>query len=897
MNRQLIKKYIDMQPEKVVVNLDLKGEKIKYEGIVQEREIVEITGDEEMTRAFLLTRLVNELGYSKEKIEIEHKYTAGRSPKLNPRIDIIVRDKVGNAFMFIEVKSPSEYATIDKDKAIDEQLYKVAALEKASGKLVKYLILYTTSENNSEVKDECMIIDMEKYATYNEFDAGRDVTNEIPSYYGKAQHKPYIKDSDKDLETDFTSEMINQLQTDLHNVLWGGGGTDDNEVFSSLTNLILAKIQDEDTTDSGDTYRFQSLTFEKEGDEEFETNEQLFERINKLYREALKAKLYILDEEELAKSYVIDTKKFSLSKLKYAVQKMEGLSFVDGKNSLSGKDILGDFFEGIIRNGFKQSKGQFFTHINIVRFMLWAIQADRLAISRIKNDREIPYMIDPSAGSGTFLIEYMKFITENMKYRFRSELGSTRAVRDKIESDWFYPDNRENKWAQTYIYASESNFNLGTATKVNMILHGDGSTNIFVKDGLLPFSYYEKETAPNVMHDSTEEPLYYGKDINGNFDLILTNPPFSVELDNDTKKSIKRSFVFGDKKNSENLFIERWYQLLRENGRLAAVLPESVFDTTENKYIRLFLYKYFKIKAVISLPQLSFEPYTTTKTSLLFAQKKTDDEVKKWNDTWREISKEYTKLKTRIENLMAVHDGLKEKKKLPSIKDMTASDERNAIVRMLKCYITEKDSALSTDELIDKYRKELEDLCSIDKDTVDSFGYVNTWWVLGEISQKNNYDVFMAEVENVGYKRTKRGEKEMPNELFELEYAPHKLQVEHIENDYKEAIESIEAAILTETVKKSKEKKSDKVTRIEEKIEELYEKKSVLERELLEVRAFIEKYYSAGELKSEYIERTDSVLISEFKTGRLQKYRSNAVALHNCTYNTVLDYMRDIDWE
>ena len=97
------------------------------------------------------------------------------------------------------------------------------------------------------------------------------------------------------------------------------------------------------------------MTFAKDGDEEFETNEQLFERINALYRRALKSKLYILDENELQKSYVIDSKKFSLSKLKYAVQRMEGLSFVDGKNSLSGKDILGDFFEGIIRNGFKQS--------------------------------------------------------------------------------------------------------------------------------------------------------------------------------------------------------------------------------------------------------------------------------------------------------------------------------------------------------------------------------------------------------------------------------------------------------------------------------------------------------------------------------------------------------------
>lgn len=897
MRRELIKNYIDSQPTKVVSSIDLMENKISYSGINQKRIINEITGDEEMSRAFILTRLVNELGYSADRIEIEHEYTAGRPHTITSRIDIIVRDAKGNAFLFIEVKSPDEYNSIDKDKTIEEQLYKISFMENAEGHKVKYLVLYTTSETGSKVSDECMIIDTETYPTFADWEAERNCTNYLPARYGKAQRKPYIKDSDNDLETNFTSEMLNQLQADLHNVLWGGGGTDDNEVFASLTNLILAKIHDEDTTESGEAYKFQSLTFEKAGDEEFETNEQLFERINKLYRDALKVKLYILDEEELAKSYVVDTKKFSLSKLKYAVQKLEGLSFVDGKNSLSGKDILGDFFEGIIRNGFKQSKGQFFTHINIVRFMLWAIQADRLAISRIKKDKELPYMIDPSAGSGTFLIEYMKFITENMKYRFRNELGSARAVKDKIESDWFYPDHRENKWAQTYIYASESNFNLGTATKVNMILHGDGSTNIFVKDGLLPFTYYEKETAPNVMHDSTDEPLYYDKAINGNFDLILTNPPFSVELDNDTKKSIKKSFVFGEKKNSENLFIERWYQLLRENGRLAAVLPESVFDTTENKYIRLFLFKYFKIKAVVSLPQLAFEPYTSTKTSLLFAQKKTSVEVEEWNKAWAEASKEYSKLKTRTENLIAVHDGLKEKEKLPSIKDITAEEERAIIARMLKSYITEKDSALTASELIDKYRSELADLCSIDKDTVDSFGHVNTWWVFGEVAQKFNYNIFMAEVDNIGYKRTKRGEKEMPNELFELEYAPLHLDVSLVESDYKSAINAVASAITTETAKKTKEKKADKIAQIEKKIGELTEQKTALEAELVEVKAFIDKYYDSGVLKPEYLERTDEVLISEFKTGRLQKYRSEAVALHRSTYNTVLDYMRKIDWE
>ncbi len=771
MDRKLIENYISSFDRNVVSVLDLDKCKIEYSGIKAGRDIRDITGDEEMSRAFLLTRLVNELGYPADRIEIETEYTAGRPHTITSRIDVVVRDSKGDAFLFIECKSPDAYSSEDKDQLIKEQLYKVAGMEKNEGHKVKYLVLYTTNDTKGSVYDECIIIDTDKYPSFSDWENGRNSTNTLPARYGKAQKTPYVKASSKDLETDFNNEMLTQLQVDLHNVLWGGGGTDDNEVFSSLTNLILAKIQDEDEKEDGDTYDFQSLTFDKGGDEEFETNEQLFERINALYRRALSSKLYINDPKELEKSYVIDTKKFALSKLKYAVQKMEGLSFVDGKNSLSGKDILGDFFEGIIRNGFKQSKGQFFTHINIVRFMLYAIQADRLAIKRIKNDLEIPYMVDPSAGSGTFLIEYMKFITFNMKYRnrgatgYNTDLGTSRKVKDKL-AEWFGIDNRENRWAATFIYGSEINFNLGTATKVNMILHGDGSTNIFVKDGLLPFSQYVKEPSPNVLHDSSEDSLYQDKAVNGNFDLILTNPPFSVELDNDTKKSLKKGFLFGDKKNSENLFIERWYQLLRENGRLAAVLPESVFDTSENKYIRLFIYKYFKVKAVVSLPQLAFEPFTSTKTSILFAQKKTQAEIEQWNKIWADVSKRYSQLKTRAENIIDVVDGKKAKVKLPSIRNLTEKEEADVIKTMLQSYLSPADKDKSAVELVTKYRSELALITKIDKDLQDYFGYVNVWWVFSEVAKQLSYDIFMAEVDSIGYKRTTRSEKETINELY-----------------------------------------------------------------------------------------------------------------------------------
>ncbi len=770
-----IKKYLDSQPKKVV-DVNWSTMKLEYHDIVQCQTRTDAT-PEELTRAVLLTRLVNEYGYKPERIEIEHEYTSGRPHTLTSRIDVIVRDSKGDAFLFIEVKNPSEYGTIDKDETIKEQLFKVSGGEKVEGRDVKYLVLYTVNELVDGVPDECIIIDNVKYPVYADWEETRNCTNTLPARYGKAMRKPYIKKSSKDLDVNLTSELLHQLQLDLHNVLWGGGGTDDNEVFSSLTNLILSKIQDEDEKEDGMLYDFQSLTFEKDGDEEFETNEQLFDRINSLYRRALKNKLNITDEDELNKSYVIDTKKFSLNKLKYTVQRLEGLSFVDGKNSLTGKDILGDFFEGIIRDGFKQSKGQFFTHINVVKFMLYAMQADRLAIKRIKNDKEIPYMIDPSAGSGTFLIEYMKFITKTMKYSnrnadgYNANLGTTRAVKDKILSDWFFPDYRENKWAQTYIYGSEINFNLGTATKVNMILHGDGSTNIFVKDGLSPFAKYEKAVAPNALNQHYVSSNYYDKEVNEQFDLILTNPPFSVELDNETKNTIKTDFLFGAKKNSENLFIERWYQLLRENGRLAAVLPESVFDTVENKYIRMFLFKYFKIKAIVSLPQLTFEPYTSTKTSILFAQKKTSSEVDEWNNAWAEASRKYANLQLKALNLVDVYDGKKKREKLPSIKELSQKEEKDILMSLLREYFNDIDKDLSPIEIASKYREQLLSVCDVDKDIKDVFGFVNVWWVFGEVSKTINYPIFMAEAGNIGYKRTKRGTKLMPNELYRTDSA------------------------------------------------------------------------------------------------------------------------------
>lgn len=768
-NKQAIKDFIESRSIKAVERIDLDKGTVKYSSrITSPRNLEKLPGGEEIVRAIFLTKLVNEYGYSLDRIELEKTYEIGRPKVINPRIDVIVRDKNGNAFMFIELKSPDAFEE-EQDEHIEKQLFNLAGSELALGHSIKYLVLLTCNLTDEPFTDRAIVIDYDKYKSFEQWKENRYFADEVPIRYNRAVKRPYVKGSEKDLDKNYSGAVFQNIQKNLHNVLWGGGGTDDNEVFSSLVNIILAKIQDESEKEDNQTYDFQSFSYEHDEGDQYESNEDLFERINNLYRRALRQRMFITDKNVLKKSFIIDANKFSLSKLKYAVTSLERYSLVDGKNSFDGKDILGDFFEGIIRNGFKQSKGQFFTHPNIVVFILWALQLDKLAISRINRDKEIPYLIDPSAGSGTFLIEYMRFITENIKRRFRDQISNSRDVTDKIESDWFYPDHRENRWAQTFIYGIEHNFNLGTASKVNMILHGDGSTNIFVNDGLLPFNYYTKETAPNALNTSNNDPYYDNKSINGQFDVVVSNPPFSVELDNDTKTTLSSSFLFGGKKNSENLFIERYYHLLREGGRMGIVLPESVYDTTENKYIRLFIYKYFVIKGIVSLPHVTFSPYTTTKTSILLAKKKTSKELEQWDKIWNEKAKEYKTLRTRCVNLCAVADGIKEKSKLRSIKNMTEEDERKCLLSLLRTLIPERDQTLSSLEIIKSYRADINMVCKINDDTKKIFGHVNTWWVFGEVAKDLSYPIFMAEAEHVGYKRTSRGIQKRPNELFRID--------------------------------------------------------------------------------------------------------------------------------
>ena len=272
-----IKKYLDKQKIKVVETYDFDNKKVKYSDKITGWKIDKFRGDEEIVRAYILAKLVNELGYKPENIELEKQYDIGR-PKVNkPRIDVIVRDKEGNAFLYIELKSPQDYEK-DKDEVIEKQLFNLASQEVGEGLKVKYLVLYSIEMVAGKIKDKCLLIDYGKYSSFSDWEKTRDFIDQLPARYEKAVKEPYIKGGKKDLEKNFDHAKLETKRKNLHNVLWGGGGTDDNDVFSSLVNIILAKIQDESEKEDGEKYDFQTFAY-AENDEVFETNEDLFERI------------------------------------------------------------------------------------------------------------------------------------------------------------------------------------------------------------------------------------------------------------------------------------------------------------------------------------------------------------------------------------------------------------------------------------------------------------------------------------------------------------------------------------------------------------------------------------------------------------------------------------------
>ncbi len=732
-----------LDPEEKCVKVDSSEQKIHY---FLKKKCTFKFMKEEIVRAYYVVFLVREMGFRPSCIDVEKEwdFQIGRTSK-KPRTDIVIY-KNDSPFILFEIKPPHEFES-QKHSSIKGQLFGVA--NNLTDKEELLWLCYATIFAEKEILKEMSVIDYTISSSYKKWKInGEPLFSQLP-----IKGKTKVLKKGETILKPITEEAVMKLKRNLHNKLWRGGTRGDNKIFFNLLKIIISKIYDENETANNQAYSFQ-IQYDGEAIDYGKT----YDNIQKLFSNTLLDKNYLdIKKEKLDKLKEIeggiDKIEFTREEIAFTVNEFQNYSL-----KVTDYDVLSIFFESIIREEFKESTGLYFTPTNIVKTVLYGLEVDELSKKLLKEERRLPFVIDSSVGSGTFLTEYMKIITDTIISN-SGELSVTDAIKDMIKEK-FDSDKKRHPWAREFIYGIDLYPHLALTTKVNMIMHGDGHIHIFAEDGLEDFDNFE-----GVLRKKHKNDLY-GGETNECFDIVISNPPFSAKIEEKTREKYKEIFPELGKKGSEIIFIERWFQLLKERGRLGVVLPESIFNTTNNIDVRLFIYKYFWVKAVISLPDGmkngAFAPYTGTKTSLLFAQKKTNDEIKTWSDMWYKFENEFRKLKNEIEKYFGVFDG-KKGKTIMSFVD-SGKGEKNNIIRLLKGYIEDnfkdEDADLEIGDLIKKYYGEVETM-------------EKKWWVFKQVVKEiekiypeSKTKIYMAHTDKIGYKRTKRNRFVTDNMLF-----------------------------------------------------------------------------------------------------------------------------------
>ncbi|MCW5908454.1 MAG: N-6 DNA methylase [Chitinophagales bacterium] len=766
---------LHLDTDKDYVVADKENDTLSYTSKIKSHE--KISGrpsDEELTRAIILLQLIKNYDYDSAKIEIENSFEIGGHNEERARAvetDICIKNAKGEIEILCEVKRIHKYEGTN-DTAIKRQLFypfeNVVKYHKA-----KYLFHLSVEipQSKEHFPLQCIGIDTSISKSYKEWEKQGKTPHFLD--FNKSGEKPIIQEvfvklegdeqnidkKFKDLNDDFGIDFIKRTWKNLNDYIWGGT-LEDNKKFENFNRVLLAKIYDERKTKTGTPYSFQRKF--KGGLPQ--TEEELASDIDLLYRRAYVEYLSKDKDIELSSIKGIDFKEFSISLTAKCVEQLQSISF--HKNRYKNVDILGEFYEMVIRDAFKQTKGLFLTHPNIVLFILSVLEVEDVVKQKLKKPDEdpryrLPYVIDPSCGTGTFLIHYMHYVQSYLEKNYKKIIGGDEDVKDFIERNIL--DKHAYKWVIDYVYGIDSEPVLATACQINLILHGDGSTNIYNADGLENFSEYAKMQVirnANILSTQVQNGFdFYEKDCLNKFDIIISNPPFNVNIN---KGSIQDNFTIKGK--SEAYFLERWYQLLKPGGRIGVVLPESFFSVEDDIKGRMFLYKHFNLKAVVSLPNHAFQPHTPTSTSLLFASKKTKKEEEKFKELWDKYSIEFDENTNKILKLLPANKtdvdfSIKNRKHDNSVEKIIANVEQKCTKELGKGFIVFPffaDTFLFAEENFNKLKKTLKDTITTNKDR----------WILFKVATQQKREFYNFSIQELGYKAGKKGSKDKPNELM-----------------------------------------------------------------------------------------------------------------------------------
>lgn len=707
-----MKDYIRLGLEKGLISFNEDKSRICYINQHKERNY---NNPEEKVQAQTFLQLILDYNYPVNQIRQFEPVTMGREVK---EADIVVFEDslCVKPLILVECKK-QEVSEAEFQQAINQAYSYAFALPGQ----VKYIWI------TSGIKNE-----------YFEVDKSQNTRNQMPDIpqYGvqNVANYKYVYGADSlpqgegkqrffDLSVIDQSDLTRRFKQ-AHEALWAGGQLNPSEAFDELDKLIFCKIWDErKPRKMGEPYDFQVITVSKneEKDERkrrLMENDQLYRRIAALYEEGRNR-----DREVFR-----DNIRLTPEKIRTVVSYLESVNL-----SETDLDSKGRAFETFMGSFFRGNFGQYFTPREIVKFIVEVLP--------ITHDSKV---LDTSCGSGGFLLYALNKVRNEATEYYPNYKKDARQY-----AKWF---PYWHDFAEKNLYGIEINEQISRAAKMNMIIHDDGHTNVITSDGLVPDTTIKERTG--------NKGFEYGT-----FDFIITNPPFGSNI-RQTEQAYMKTYQLGKKENdwlavkpqsgddtrdgqqSEVLFLEQDYKFLKEGGMLAIVLPDGILTNSSMQYVRTQLEDWFRIVAVVSMPQTAFSANGAgVKSSVLF--------LKKWDKAQTErLVNQKKGIEQRLlsnANYIATRE-LWDKEIKQKQKDKIASLKSKTLTTATQIKQSEAYKQWNAD-LLAEYAAKVEELKSKLADD----------YRLSRQQELPDYPIFMAIAEEIGYDAT--GKKTTNNEL------------------------------------------------------------------------------------------------------------------------------------
>lgn len=707
-----MKDYIQIGIEKGLISFNEENSRIKYCYQGKERNY---NNPEEKVQALAFLQLVIDYNYPERQIKQFEPVTMGSEVK---EADIVVfEDEVCvKPLILVECKK-QDVSEAEFQQAINQAYSYAFALPNE----VKYVWI------TSGIKNDYFEVDKSQNTRNQLPDIPQYGIREVANYkyvYG-AEYLPDIPGKPKF----FGLAVIEQVDLTrrfklAHEALWAGGQLNPSEAFDELDKLIFCKIWDERKPRKvGEPYDFQIITVSKsevpdETKRRIKENENLHNRIKALYEEGRKKDAEVFrDDIRLAPE-----------KIRTVVSYLESVNL-----SETDLDSKGRAFETFMGSFFRGNFGQYFTPREIVKFIV-----DVLPIT---NESKV---LDTSCGSGGFLLYALNKVREQATEYYPNYKNDMRQY-----GKWF---TYWHDFAEKNLFGIEINEQISRAAKMNMIIHDDGHTNVITSDGLVSDADIKARTGNNGFEYET-------------FDFIITNPPFGSTI-RQTEQAYLKTYMLGKKEEdwlavrsrtgddtrdgqqSEVLFIEQDYHFLKENGILAIVLPDGILTNSSMQFVRTQIEDWFRIVAVVSMPQTAFTANGAgVKSSVLFLQK------------W---SKEHTE--KLVAKKKSIEDNLLSKTNYLATRNLWDREikqkQKEKVASMRNRQLTSATEIKKTDEF-KSWNAEMQAEYASKIDELKSK-------LVEEYQQRKqsdlpDYSIFMAIAEEIGYDAT--GKKTKNNEL------------------------------------------------------------------------------------------------------------------------------------